>query len=50
MVVNDFDLVRILATPVETDAILVINPNAVVARPIPLQWLQAVAGEFGYIG
>ena len=49
MVINDLDSVPILAAPNETDAVLVVNPNTVLARPISPQGLQPVAGEAGYV-
>jgi len=44
MVVNDFHRVGVRSFPVEADAPLVIDPNAVLACAVTLQDFQSVAG------
>jgi len=43
--VGDFHLVRVSVLPNETDAILVVDSDAVLALPVTLQGLQSVAGN-----
>jgi len=43
MIVNDFDIVRVSRSPAETDPPLRVNPDAVLARPIAPELLQAIA-------
>ena len=45
MVINNLHLVR-AAIPNETDAPLIVDPNAVLALPLASQSLQAIAGRF----
>jgi len=45
MVVRDLDLVGVSFPPLETNAVLVIHANAVLAFPIAPQPLQPVAGR-----
>jgi len=47
MVVRDFDLVRIAILPLKTDAILLIDPNAVLSLTVPVQSLQPVTRWHG---
>ena len=44
VVVRDFDLVRIPFLPLETDAILLINANAVLSLAVTVQSLQPIPG------
>lgn len=46
MIINDLDVVRVTVAPDNANAISVVNPNAVLASPVPLQPLQAVAGNY----
>jgi hypothetical protein len=45
MVVGDFDVARIAVVPFETEAVLIVDANAVLARAITLQGFEAVAGR-----
>jgi hypothetical protein len=45
MVVSDLNLVRIPILPPEADPVLIVYPNAVLPRPIPLEQLQSVARQ-----
>ena len=45
MVVNKLDLVRIAVPPAETNAPLIIDANTVLARSLPFEFLQAIAGR-----
>lgn len=45
MIVNNFDLVRIVLLPAEADAPLVVNPNAPLAAAAAFQSFQPRAGE-----
>jgi len=42
VVVGDFDFVRIATLPTKADAILVVNPNAVLSTSVSAQTLKAV--------
>ena len=42
MIVGDFDLVALAIVPHEADAPLVVDPDAVLTRPLPLQGFQAI--------
>ena len=44
MVVRDFYFVSVVAFPHETNPVLIVNPNAVLPLPIPMQFLQPVSG------
>jgi hypothetical protein len=50
VVVGDLDIVRIAGVPPETDAPLVIDPNAVLARSVAHQLLQPVARRDPEVG
>lgn len=43
VVIDDFDVGRTRRGPSETDTKLVVNPNAVLSRPVALARLQPVA-------
>jgi hypothetical protein len=45
MIINDLNFKCIPVAPNETDAILIINANAVLSLPIPFQSLKVVAGK-----
>jgi hypothetical protein len=45
VVICDFDFVRIATLPTKADAILVVDPNAVLSTPVPAQTLKAVPGR-----
>jgi hypothetical protein len=45
VVVGDFDFFGIATFPAKADAILIINPEAVLASAVPVQRFQAVAGR-----
>lgn len=49
MIVNDFDLIRVAATPLKTEPPLIINANAMLAFAISHQGFQAVSGWTGHI-
>ena len=44
MIVGYLDIMRIALTPAKTDAPLILDANAVLARSIPRQLLQSIAG------
>jgi len=46
MVIHDLDVGGFAALPDETDPILVIDPDAVLASPVALERLQMQAGAF----
>ena len=50
MVVNDFNVVSIPILPVEADAPLIVDLNAVLPRTMALEFLQSVAGRYPQIG
>jgi hypothetical protein len=43
MIVNDLDIPRPIVGPHEADAPLVVDPNAVLTRPIASQHFEAIA-------
>lgn len=45
MVVRDLDLVSVALSPLEADAILIVDANAVLALPVAFQPFQTVAGR-----
>ncbi len=45
MVISDFHIKGIALPPFETDAPLIIDPNAVLSFPIPFKRFQAIAGR-----
>ena len=45
MVIDDFDFMGAILVPHKAEAPLVIDPNAVLALPVPTECFQAVAGE-----
>ena len=45
MIVDDLDLLRIVVSPDETDAILVVDPNTVLSSPFALQGFKSATGE-----
>jgi len=49
MIIGNLNFESIAITPYETDAVLVVDPNAVLSSAIPLQGLQMVAGKYGKI-
>jgi hypothetical protein len=49
MIISDFNFKSIAITPHETDAILVVDPNAMLSFAIPLQGFQMVARKYGKI-
>ena len=49
MIVNNFNLVRIVLLPAEADAPLVIDPNAQLAAAAPFESFQTGAGECGQV-
>jgi len=42
VIVDNLDFVGIPISPLETDAPLIIDTNAMLAQPIPYQFLQAI--------
>jgi len=46
VVVGDFDFVRIATLPTKADAILVVNPNAVLSTSVSAQTLKAVPRRY----
>jgi hypothetical protein len=49
MIVNYFNLVRIVFLPAEADAPLVVDPNAPLATTAAFERLQSVAGKCGQV-
>lgn len=49
VIVVNFDLIGISVVPDEADAPLVIDPDAVVTRPVAAQLLQSIAGQSGQV-
>jgi hypothetical protein len=49
MIVGNLNFKSIAITPYETEAILIVDPNAVLSGTIPLQGFQMVPGEYGKI-
>ena len=49
MIINNFNLVRIVFLPAEADAPLVIDPNAPLAATAAFEGLQSGAGKCGQI-
>lgn len=45
MVIGDFDVMRAVLLPCETDAVLVVDPDRMLPRAIALERLQPVAGR-----
>jgi hypothetical protein len=45
MIINDLDVLGTGRSPAETQAHLIVDPNAVPSRPIPFESLQAVSGR-----
>ena len=45
MVVDDFEVVRVLFVPAEADALLVVDADAVLAATVALQRFKAVTGR-----
>jgi hypothetical protein len=45
MIVNDLDFASIAILPNETYPILIVNPDAVLSQPAPLQRFQPIARE-----
>jgi hypothetical protein len=43
MIVNDLNFASIASLPNEADAILIVNPNAVLPHPASLQRFQTIA-------
>ena len=42
MVIHNLNLVSVPVTPLETDAPLIVEPDAMLSSPIPNQFLQAI--------
>ncbi len=49
VIVDDFHFMRFAVTPDEADPPPAVNPDAVLARPIPFERLQVVAGRAAQI-
>jgi hypothetical protein len=49
VIVDDFHVIRVLYLPNETDAVLIVDPNTVLASAISLQSFKPVAGQSGKI-
>jgi len=45
VVVDDLDIVRISSEPAEADAPLIVDSDAVLANPVPGEFLKAVRGR-----
>jgi hypothetical protein len=45
MIIDDFDVMRLVAAPDEADPPLVVNPDAVLPGSTTLQSLEAVTGR-----
>jgi len=43
VIVDNLDVVGVAVSPAETDAPLVVNPDAVLTRTIPAQLLEPIA-------
>jgi hypothetical protein len=47
--VDDFDVLSITASPLEADAVLIVDPDRMLASPILLQRLEVIARESAQI-
>ena len=45
MVIDDLDVFGTGVGPAEADPVLIVNPDAVLSRPVALQLLEAQPGE-----
>jgi hypothetical protein len=45
VVIDDFDIICIVTVPAEAHAVLIVNANAMLARTLPFQGFQMVAGR-----
>ena len=45
MIVDDLDVVRVVCEPAEADAPLIVDTYAVLASPVPCEFLKAVRGR-----
>ena len=45
MIVDDLDIVRVGSDPAEADAPLIVDSDAVLASPVPGEFLKAVCGR-----
>ena len=45
MVIDDFHIVKMVSFRCKTDSVLIIDPNAVLSLPAPLQFFQMVCGR-----
>ena len=50
MIVRDLDVVRVGSAPPEADAPLVVDPDAVLASPLPPQSLEPVPWRYAQVG
>ena len=50
MVVHNFDFVSVSIAPHKADPPLIVNPNAVLPFPLPVQGFQAIASRRSQIG
>jgi hypothetical protein len=46
MVVHHFDLVGVPVFPAETDPPLIVHTNAVLSRPVTLEFLEPISGRY----
>jgi hypothetical protein len=46
VIIHDLHIVSVPVVPDETDAILIVDPNAVLSTPIACERLEPVAGEY----
>jgi hypothetical protein len=49
VIIHDLDVVRVPLVPAKADAVLIVDPNAVLADPIPLQRFQPIARQRGKV-
>jgi hypothetical protein len=49
VVVDDLDLMRVAVPPLETDPPLVVDPNAVLAHPLPRELLEPIPGWYSKV-
>ena len=50
MVVSDFDVVSVVAVPAEAEAVLVVDPDGVLAGAIGFEWVELVIGRDAEVG
>jgi hypothetical protein len=49
VVVHDLDILNVTLGPSETDAPLIVDPNAHLSCPVPFQGFQSIAGRIAQV-